>query len=139
MRSVIYVRTGVDWSRMTLEKFHNQSMAGKPGVLAWFMKSDVVERWNHTFTIPYWDFRHRLQLLAERVNAKVKGVQIIRGHDALMREFKNPKDCMLMPIDDDDWFSSTIAGLVSAADAPVQTWPVVNCILHHCHRQHGPA
>jgi hypothetical protein len=116
---------------MTLEKFQNQNMAGKPGALAWFMTSNVVEQWNNTFNMTYWEFRHQLTLIAERTLAAT-GVEVIKGQLALLRELADPEDCMLLPIDDDDWFSPKLVKLVSKTDAPVPVWPIVNCIHHRC-------
>jgi hypothetical protein len=61
-----------------------------------------VELWNATFTIPYHEFRQRLKSIAELSLDRVEGAQRASVEAA-------PPGALLVPVDDDDWFSPDLA------------------------------
>ena len=61
-----------------------------------------VERWNATFNMPYHEFRRRLKVIAQLSLDRVEGAQ--RGSVETA-----PPGALLVPVDDDDWFSPDLA------------------------------
>lgn len=62
----------------------------------------MVKMWNTTFTIPYHEFRQRLKVIAQLSLSRVEKVQRASVETA-------PPGALLVPIDDDDWFSPDLA------------------------------
>lgn len=75
-----------------------------------------VETWNGTFNIPYHQFRHRLKVIAQRNLSRVEGVRCVRLEEL-------PPDGLVVPVDDDDWFSPEVANrLREAFDPSIQAY-----------------
>jgi len=136
MRTVIYVRTNVDWSKMNFERFRNQprevAPAGKS--LDWLIGSRLIADWNALFKLDYWTFRYKLQQIAMESLRAVKNTEIIVGLKALKKELADPKPCYIMPIDDDDWFCPELANKVAKATRGLVCWPIVGCTHNKCKR-----
>jgi len=61
-----------------------------------------VELWNATFNIPFHEFRRRLKVIAELNLERVENAQRASVKAA-------PPGALLVPVDDDDWFSPDLA------------------------------
>ena len=61
-----------------------------------------VQLWNSLFNIPYHLFRHRVKLIAQANLEQVKNVSITNAEQV-------PQGAMIVPVDDDDWFSPDLA------------------------------
>jgi hypothetical protein len=62
----------------------------------------MVEMWDASFNVPYHEFRQRLKVIAQLSLSRVEGVQ----QASLERA---PPGALLVPVDDDDWFSPDLA------------------------------
>lgn len=104
------------------------------GTLNWGSKAAVdagliesfrpkVETWNATFNIPYHEFRRRLKVIAELSLERVENAQRASFETA-------PPGALLVPVDDDDWFSPNLANrLLEEFDASVSCYYWVRNIL----------
>src|SRR5262245_31141736 len=70
-----------------------------------------MEMWNATFTIPYHRFRQRIKEIAQRNLAQIDGAEIVPLEETAA-------GAIVVPIDDDDWFSPDLATILRQADTP---------------------
>lgn len=77
------------------------------------------EMWNRTFRMPYHLFRHRVKRIA--------ALNLSRMKEAAIRPFEEVEPgSMLVPVDDDDWFSPDLAAHLKAAYDPAMRGYVWN-------------
>ena len=108
MRAIIFVRTNVDWATMDMDKFYAQ----KPHLYSshlvkWLQETDIVPIWNEIFHLTYFQFRAKLQRLAELTLVRNRQTKIIRGLGDLRQELADRRPAVIIPIDDDDWLWPT--------------------------------
>jgi hypothetical protein len=93
----VWVRRTLDWSDE--EAFWAQvDERDRPG----------VEVWNATLNIPFHLFRHRVREIAALNQSRVRDVEYAEW-DAI------PEGSLVLPVDDDDWFSPDIASVLDAS------------------------
>jgi hypothetical protein len=100
--TVIYIcmRRTLDWQNKA---------AVDAGVIAGFRPK--LETWNLTFNIPYHEFRQRLKSIAQLNWDRVENASCITYNEA-------PPGALLVPVDDDDWFSPDLANNLREAFNP---------------------
>ena len=87
----ICVRHSFDWRNEALVDAHlMEEMRPK------------VQAWDATFDLPYFEFRHRLKQIAQLNLARVENA-------ACAPLEKIPPGALVVPVDDDDWFSPNLA------------------------------
>jgi hypothetical protein len=67
----------------------------------------LIELWNDTFDMPYFEFRQRLKQIAQANHGRVEGAVAAALKDV-------PPGALIAPVDDDDWFSPEMASIVAA-------------------------
>lgn len=105
---VICVRTTLNWQ---------DEAAVVAGMIERFKPR--YEAWNSRFSIPYHLFRHRLKEIAQANLRRVTGVTIVEPD-------RVPPGALIVPVDDDDWFSPDLAAHLRAAYDPSKHgyyWP----------------
>ena len=66
----------------------------------------VIRLWDELFSISYFKFREELNLLARTNWQDIPGnMEIIEGLDQFCRLVDSGQDAVIIPVDDDDWFS----------------------------------
>jgi hypothetical protein len=96
----IHVRRTLDWA---------DEAAVEAGLIAKFRPK--LEMWNATFTIPYHRFRQRLKEIAEASLSRVENARVAPLEAV-------PPEAIVLPVDDDDWFSPEIGTRLEEADEP---------------------
>jgi len=77
----------------------------------------LVDLWDATFDLPYHLFRHELKRIAELSWSRVAGARVVSREEV-------PGGAVVVPTDDDDWFSPALAATLEAAPAAVGwRWP----------------
>ena len=96
------------WIRKT------QDWADEEGVVAQLADSSMVPLWNATFNLSYQRFRLRL--------AEIARLSLDRVDGAVVSEWDEiPDGAIVLPVDDDDWFSPE-AALVLEAEAGAEAF-----------------
>jgi hypothetical protein len=68
----------------------------------------LVDLWNATFDMPYHRFRHELKRIAESSWSRVEGAACVPRDEV-------PEGAIVVPTDDDDWFSPGLARAIEGA------------------------
>jgi hypothetical protein len=104
---IIFIRTQVDWSKMTPELFMQQSDR-KDAALSDHIKklqeANLPKLWSETFGIDYFSFRLTMSQIAMKQNKLVKNARIVVGLENLRELLEDNKEYYICPTDDDDWF-----------------------------------
>jgi hypothetical protein len=96
----IWVRTTLDWAD------EEAVLAGvRPGF------RPRIDLWNRTFNLPFHVFRHRVREIARLNHARVEGA-VCADWDEI------PRGALVLPVDDDDWFSPDAARVLDRARDP---------------------
>jgi hypothetical protein len=97
MKTIICVRRTVDWQKANLED--------TPKAFHRFINS-----WNKKFNISFFEFRHKLKMIAHSNWASVKGCDLIINNvevaNKVLKAIK--EDFILCTTDDDDWYSPNL-------------------------------
>lgn len=64
-----------------------------------------VELWDKTFTMPYHLFRHELKRIAQHNLSQIENALCVPSQEI-------PTGSVAVPVDDDDWFSPDLAGIL---------------------------
>lgn len=113
MKVVIVVRSSPDYKNLTNENFRAQlNQPYKPKTeLNILISNGVLDIWNKTFRINYIYFRYQVHQIA-KLSLQNTNCQIIWGYKEFVEWYTNNKeDCIIVPVDDDDWFSPEIIEL----------------------------
>ncbi len=92
----ILVRKTTDWSDEATFR------AQMPQTIA-----PAVALWNATFAMPYHLFRHELKRIAQLTQSRIPGAVCVPSTDV-------PAGALVVPTDDDDWFSPRLAQVLEA-------------------------
>jgi hypothetical protein len=94
----IWVRRTLDW-------------ADEEAVVAELADASMVPLWNATFNVSYQRFRHRVAEIARLSHEHVDGAVVSEWDDI-------PEGALVLPVDDDDWFSPDAARVLEAEADP---------------------
>lgn len=96
----IQVRRTLDWA---------DEAAVQAGLINKFRPK--VETWNATFNLPYHRFRVRLKEIAQLSWSRVENARVAALRDV-------PPEAIVVPVDDDDWFSPELGTRLGEGDDP---------------------
>ena len=83
----------------------------------------IKHLWNTTFTTTHQEFRNQLRYL------QVENLKDV-GFDLICSEVEYAKkDCMILPVDDDDWFHPTV--LSHLGEGKVYRWHHIQFCMNH--------
>lgn len=119
---VIVVRTDMKWSGQ--KELHTQSLKMKPaGHIRYVRSRPVMDFWNRHFSIPFHQFRHEIQAIAQDNLKEVSNAKIYMGVPRLLRDLLmlHPRS-IVVPIDDDDWLSPRLTSLLLEPTTPGVKW-----------------
>lgn len=75
-----------------------------------------VAAWDATFTMPFREFRAEVRGIARENLSRVEAVELRRWQDV-------PEGAIVLPVDEDDWFSPDAARVIAAAaDPSTEAW-----------------
>ncbi len=75
-----------------------------------------IETWNTTFNVPYHEFRQRLKVIARLNLSRMENARCVSLEEV-------PPGGLLVPVDDDDWFSPELASsLQDEFDPSIQAY-----------------
>jgi hypothetical protein len=116
---LIFPRTDIEWAEMTPGLFRKQRLKGKPGaVIQYAIRSNVLGVWNNAFRMSYFNFRAKLQALVRDNWNAVEGATVAPpGKLPLPPGFK-----VVVPVDDDDFFSPDLAFHLVRTMTPLVHW-----------------
>lgn len=112
----IIVRTNVDWSNMTWERFNNQrDIEFKPqmAMLEAQRNGHVITAWNEATGWDYFQARNEIRNACEAKLKSIKGVDVTIGL-ANKEWLEGIRDEILIPLDDDDLIFPNVTELESA-------------------------
>jgi hypothetical protein len=110
---------------MTPEQFGQQRGPGQPAnFIRWVNKLKLHEFWAESFSMPFFEFRRRLQELARSNLDSVREARISTGLANLDAWINSAEDELIFPVDDDDWFSPDLCELGAIdPDVAMVVWP----------------
>lgn len=113
MRLFLLVRASLPWDQLNYRSYQNQAgfFAGR-----WMYRVNrSLTAWQDIFDMSFFEYRHRIYQIAQRNWGNILGLEDIfmsdGGHDKtldMIRKIRKIKDAMILPVDDDDWFSPKI-------------------------------
>ena len=90
-----------------------------------FWDQKIVRRNGLTYT----RFRERLAQIASEVLSRIEGVIVVHDFSSLQRIVERLDQCLVVPVDDDDWLDPNIgkrlAGLTLKSGTRIVSWPNV--------------
>lgn len=115
----LYLRSDVDWRSLDESTFLRQEALNKsvrPMSLEVKMRLyEAIQIWNQTFAMSYFEYRQRLREIAWDTWLKIEGLDgIIRNRHGAIGSCL-PSGTILLPVDEDDWFSPQAANTLKAA------------------------
>lgn len=132
MKVVVVVRMVADYRSFTNETFGDQlEQPYKPRTeLQILMANDVLGIWDRTFRMGYIEYRHRMAEIAKQNHADT-GCLVLRGHEAFSRWYtESDEDAIIVPVDDDDWLSPTLADVAKEFEPKTQVVVWKTTVLH---------
>ena len=104
----LLIRETVDWQNYSydlLEEYLKSSTLYKQTVEP---KIKLMRKWDQTFSIPYFQYRHQVKELAKQSWDQL-GATIVEGHLDLSQV---QDDDIILTTDDDDWFSPELPNVL---------------------------
>jgi hypothetical protein len=89
---------------MTPTAFAAQKDPTLPGQVLSASGSEILEIWNRTFKVGFFEYRHLLQQIAAESLERVADADVTRGLADMHEWFDNAEEEVVFPIDDDDFF-----------------------------------
>lgn len=127
--AVLFERSRIDWARMNLAAFAAQAAAG---VSKWKADGDRkaaiigkgVDAWDGFFGVGFFDYRRRINNIAERSWAALgKSSAVVRDYDLLApmaagqsKGQGQAEPFWILPTDDDDWYAPGLAAILDFLD-----------------------
>ncbi|AGA25613.1 hypothetical protein [Singulisphaera acidiphila] len=119
---VLHVRTNVDWGSMTEENFLRQEeFSNSVRSLSDAQKEEflrAIRLWNRTFGMSYFAYRQGLKEIAELSWTRVRNLDLVLRRPELFPALEGLDPCILMPVDDDDWFHPDAADVLRRSWSP---------------------
>lgn len=119
---VLYVRSDVDWGRMTEEGFLQQerSSSSVEGMSECRRRSllESIRLWNRAFGMSYFAYRQELKKIAETNWARVRNLDLVARRPELIAALEALDPCVVLPVDDDDWFHPDAADVLRRSWSP---------------------
>lgn len=112
MNVTIVVRSCPDYSKINLATFLNQlNDPYKPHAeLKEIMEHSVIETWNNFFAMDFFSYRQEVASIARHNLNNIK-CRIVKGFAEFGHWLALKEDEVVVPVDDDDWFSPDIINL----------------------------
>jgi hypothetical protein len=140
MNVSIIVRSSPDYQKIRDKNcFRNQlSEPYKPKLeLELLLNNNIFDVWNKFFSIDFFSYRKSIVEIAKD-NLKNTDCKILKEYTEYCRWYKyDTEDSILVPVDDDDWFSPQLKDIANHFDdqTDVVVWPEVvfySTTNHYC-------
>ena len=138
MKVVIVVRMTANYANLNKDNFRSQiNDPYKPKTeLQIFIANNMLDLWDRIFCMPYIKYRSKICDIASR-NLNNTGCLIIRGYQEFIEWYsKDEEDCIIVPVDDDDWFSPNISDVSKLFKESTNIVIWKNTVLHSLTRFH---
>jgi hypothetical protein len=122
----ILVRSNTDWRRLDRATFALQSEPTIPLHLIKFAaEHDLLSLWDAVFPLDFFEYRARLQHISKESFVRACPTAISYGFDDFDEWFDGTDEEIIVPTDDDDFFSPKLPEIVSAfgPDTNIVVWP----------------
>lgn len=115
---------------MTPERFILQQEPGQPQrFIKWVTELGLLEQWERTFSMSFFEFRRQLQALARSNLDSVRNARISTGLAQVNSWINAEEDEFIFPVDDDDWFDPGLGELAAVApETVIIVWPPAQLI-----------
>lgn len=115
----VFVRSDVQWHNITIRNYAQQT--GTAGMITPASRRRYLEcakLWADTFRMSVFDYRAALRDIATTAIDRIEGLDaVFRNYATLARAKPENDNAWILPIDDDDWFSPSIADYCRDHDA----------------------
>lgn len=113
---VLYVRTNIDWGGLTEETFLKQEQeSNSVRGMTEDQKREflrAIRLWNRTFALSYFAYRQRLKEIAELNWTRMQNLDLVVRRQDLFSVLDWLGHCIVLPVDDDDWFHPDVANVL---------------------------
>lgn len=117
MEVVIVVRMAPDYSTMSKESFVSQlreTFIPRTELKA-VVENSLLETWSRLFAMSFFEYRQQMACIANQT-LQATGCLVIKGHERFRRWLRQKDEAIVVPVDDDDWFSPHLAEIRSLFD-----------------------